>query len=137
MSITAGGNNVNAIQFGCLRAALLVAAIISSSAVAEISPNAAEWSTGEGLTLRPQSVTHDWEIPDSPLSLDGVTPKITVSIPTEFKIDIDLTIHRADAPSGERGERPRRMKAMASGCGRYDMRHLRCRSEINHARRHP
>jgi hypothetical protein len=128
---------MNPIQFGCLRAALLTAAIISSSAIAEISPNAAEQSTSEGLTLRPQGVTHDWEIPDLPLSLDGVTPKITISIPTEFKIDIDLTIHRADAPPGERSERLRRVKAMASGCGRYDVHHVRCRNEINHARRHP
>jgi hypothetical protein len=126
---------MNAIQFGCFRAALLVVAIISSSAVAEISPNAAEWPTGEGLALRPQGVTHDWDIPDSPL--DGVTPKIIVSIPKEFKIDIDLTIHRADAPSGECGERLRRVQAMASGCGRYDRRHLRCRSRISQGGKHP
>jgi hypothetical protein len=131
IAITTGGNIMNVIQLGCLRPALLVVAIILSSAVAEISPNAAEYSTGEDLALRPQGVTHDWDIPDSPL--DGITPKITVSIPTEFKIDIDLTIHQADSPFGERGERLRRLKVMAS----RRVRHLRCPSEVNHARRHP
>jgi hypothetical protein len=65
--------------------------------------------------LRPQGVTgvtHDWEIPDSLLPLDAVTP---ISVPTEFKIDIDLTVHRTDVPSEKRGERVRRVKAMASG----------------------
>jgi hypothetical protein len=129
------------IQSGCLRAALL-AAIVSSSAVAEISPNAAEWPTGEGRALRPQGitgVTHDWDIPDSPLPLDGVTPKITISVPTEFKIDIDLTIHRTDVLSGKPVERLRRVKAMASGsgCGRDAVRHLRCRSGASQVGRHP
>jgi hypothetical protein len=133
---------MSAVQSGCLHAALLVAAIVSSSAVAEISPNAAEWPTGEGWALRPQGitgVTHDWDIPDSPLPLDAVTPKITITVPTEFKIDIDLTIHRADVPSEKRDERVRRVKAMASGSGfrRYDVRHLRRRSLINQAGRHP
>jgi hypothetical protein len=132
---------MSAIQLGCLQAALFVAAIVSSSAVVEISPNAAEWPTGEGWALRPQGitgVTHDWDIPDSPLPLDGLTPKITISVPTEFKIDIDLTIHRAEVPSEKRGERLRRAKAMASGnaCGRYDVRHLRCRSGLSQAGRH-
>jgi hypothetical protein len=75
-------------------------------------------------------VTHDWEIPDSPLN--GVTPNITVNIPMAFKIDIDLTIHRTDDLSGERGERLRRVKATARGA-----RHSRCRSEVNQVRRHP
>jgi hypothetical protein len=125
---------MSVIQLGCLQAALLVAATISSSAIAEIPPNAAESPTGEGRALRPQGTAgaaHDWEIPDSALSLDAVTPKITINIPTEFKIDIDLTIHRADAPSEERSERLRSVKAMARSA-----HHLRCRSEINQARRH-
>jgi hypothetical protein len=120
---------MSVIQLGYLQAVLLVAATISSSAIAEIPPNAAEWPTGEGRALRPQGltgVTHDWEIPDSALSLDAV------NIPTEFKIDIDLTIHRADAPSEERSERLRRVKAMVRGA-----HNLRCRSEINQARRRP
>jgi hypothetical protein len=123
---------MSVIQLGCIQAALLIAASISSSAIAEIPPNAAEWPTGEGRAPRPQGITgatHDWEIPDSPL--DGVTPKITVSIPTEFKLDIDLTIHRADAPSDEHGERFRRVKALAGG-----VRHLRCRSRVSQAGRH-
>ena len=81
---------MSVIQLGCLQAALLVAAAISSSAIAEIPPNAAESPTGEGRALRPQGTAgaaHDWEIPDSALSLDAVTPKITINIPTEFKID--------------------------------------------------
>jgi hypothetical protein len=130
---------MSAIQSGCLQAALLAAAIVSSPAVAEISPNAAEWPTGEGWALRPQGVTgvtHDWEIPDSPLPLDAGTPKITISVPTEFKIDIDLTIHRTDVPSGKRLRRAKAM-ASASGCGRYDIRHLLCRSVVSRARRHP
>jgi hypothetical protein len=84
-------------------------------------------------------VTHDWDIPDSPLPLDGGTPKITISVPTEFKIDIDLTIHRTDVLSKKRGGPVRRIKAMTSGsgCGRYDVRHLRCRSGVSQAGRHP
>jgi hypothetical protein len=126
---------MSVIQLGCLQAALLVAATISSSAIAEIPPNAAEWPTGEAGALRPlgiTGVTHNWEIPDSALSLDVVTPKITVNIPTEFKIDIDLTIHTADDPSGEQSERLRRVKATARG-----VHHLHCRIGINQARRHP
>jgi hypothetical protein len=128
------------VRLGCLEAALLVAATVSSSAVAEIPPNAAKWPTGEGRGLRSQGltgVTHDWEIPDLPLSLDAGIPKITVGIPTEFKIDIDLTIHPADAASGERGERFRRVKATPGSSGRHDGRHLRCRSGINQPGRHP
>jgi hypothetical protein len=123
---------MSVIQLGCLQVVLLIAASISSSAIAEIPPNAAEWPTGEGRAPRPQGITgatHDWEIPDSPL--DGVTPKITVSIPSEFKLDIDLTIHRADAPSDEHGERFRRGKALAGG-----LHHLRCRSRVSQAGRH-
>jgi hypothetical protein len=122
---------MSVIQLGCIQAALLVAATISSSAIADIPPNAAESPTGEGrVHNRITGVTHDWEIPDSPL--DGVTPKFTVNVPAEFKIDIDLTIHRADDLSGERGERLRRVKATARGA-----RHSRCRSEVNQVRRHP
>jgi hypothetical protein len=84
-------------------------------------------------------VPYDWDIPDSPLPLDAVTPKITISIPTEFKIDIDLTIHRTDVPSEKRGGRVRRAKAMASGsgCARYHARRLRCRSGVSQAGGHP
>jgi hypothetical protein len=123
---------MSVIQLGCLQAALLAAATISSSAIAEIPPNAAESPTGEGRALRPQDTAgaaHDWEIPDSALSLDAVAPNITVNVPTEFKIDIDLTIHRADVPSGEQSERLRRAKATARG-----VHHLHC---LDQARRHP
>jgi hypothetical protein len=136
---TAGGNSMSAIQSGCLRAALLVAAFASTSAAAEISPNGAQWPTGEGWVLRPQgitAVTHDWDIPDSPLRSDAVTPKITIDVPTEFKVDIDLTIHRADPPPAKGGPRVRRARAIAlrGVCAPHDVRNLRCRS---HPGRHP
>jgi hypothetical protein len=122
------------VERGCLQAALLMAALISSSATAEIPSNSAEWPSGEGKGTRPRSLTGagDWEIPDSALSLDAGTPRITINIPSEIKIDIDLTIHQDDSPSEERSERVRRVTT----AGRR-VHHSRCRSEINQAKRHP
>jgi hypothetical protein len=85
-----------------VRVALLVAAMFSTSvAAAELSPNSAEWPSGDGWTIQldPQEIkhaAHDWEIPDSPLLPDAVTPKTTISVPTEFKFDVTLTIRHND-----------------------------------------
>jgi hypothetical protein len=42
---------MSVIQLGCIQVALLVAATISSSAIAEIPPNAAESPTGDGRPI--------------------------------------------------------------------------------------
>jgi hypothetical protein len=85
-----------------VEAAIIVTTIFSTSVnAAEISSNSAEWPRGDGwvLQLGPQELkraTHDWEIPDSPLLPDVVTPRTVISMPTEFKFDITLTIRHSD-----------------------------------------
>ena len=85
-------------------AALFVAAIFSTSvAAAEFSPNSAAWPRGDGWIIQAQAATraaHDWEIPDSPLLPDGVMPKTLISVPTEFKFDVTLTIRRNEKSLG-------------------------------------
>jgi hypothetical protein len=105
-----------AVRAGCVPAALFVVFVFSTSATAgEMTPNSAEWPIGEGWALRLQGTraTHDWETADPALS-DAATPMMTIRIPTEFKLDIELTIRRTDAPSEKGGAHLRRPKAIAS-----------------------
>jgi hypothetical protein len=119
---------MTAVQSGCVRAALFVVAIFATSATAgQMIPNSVEWPIGEGWALRPQA-THERETPDPALP-DAATPVMTIKIPTEFKLDVELTIRRADAPSEKGGAHLRRPKAIASegACARHDARLRRCR----------
>src|ERR1700730_6473959 len=86
--------------------ALHVAALIFSTSVAaaESSPNSAEWPRGNGWTFQagPQEAAHaahDWEVPDSLLLPDILTPKIKIVAPAEFKLNITLTIRRNGRPA--------------------------------------
>jgi hypothetical protein len=94
-----------------VRAALFVAAMLSTSvAAAELSPNSAEWPSGDGwiIQLGPQGLphaAHDWEIPDSPLLPDAVTT--VISVPTEFKFNVTLTIRHNDKSLGNHHARAR------------------------------
>jgi hypothetical protein len=111
-----------------VRTALFVVAIFATSATAgQMTPNSAEWPIGEGWALRPQA-THDWETPDPALP-DAVTPMMTIRIPTEFKLDVELTIRRIDTPSEKGGAHLQRQKAIASegACARHDVRLRHCR----------
>ena len=92
-----------------VQAAAIAATIFSTSVTAaEISPNSAEWPSGDGwvFQLSPQEIkraTHDWDIPDLPLLPDAVTPKTVISVPTEYKFNITLTIRRSDKSLGHHG----------------------------------
>ena len=121
-------------------AALFVAAIFSTSvAAAEFSPNSAAWPRGDGWIIQAQAATraaHDWEIPDSPLLPDGVMPKTVISVPTEFKFDVTLTIRRNEKSLGPHGARFRRPMGIAH-CGNEAARNLRpaqCRGWMGHPR---
>jgi hypothetical protein len=122
------------------RAALLVGAFFSTS-VAAAESNSAEWPRGEGwvIQLAPSNVTratHDWEIPDSPLLPDTVTPKTMISVPTEFKLDITLTIRRNDKPLGTHGARFRHPMGTAH-CGDeapHNLRPAPCRARMGRPR---
>jgi hypothetical protein len=125
-----------------VRTALFVAAIFSTSvAAAEVSPNSAAWPNGHGwvIQLASQGVTraaHDWEIPDPLLLPDAVTPQTVISIPTEFKFDITLTIRRNGKSLGNHGARFRHPVGIAH-CGDEAPRNLRpahCRGSMGHPR---
>jgi hypothetical protein len=125
-----------------VRAALFVAVIFSTSvAAAEFSPNSAAWPSGDGwvIQLGPQEIkraAHDWEIPDSPLLPDAVTPNTIVSVPTEFKFNITLTIRRSDKSSRHHSARPRDTVRLAD-CGdvkRHNLRPAQCRGRMGHPR---
>jgi hypothetical protein len=96
-----------------VQAATIAATIFSTSVTAtEVSPNSAEWPRGDGriIQLGPQKIkraAHDWEIPDSSLLRDAVTPKIVISVPTEFKFDVTLTIRHNDKSHENHGARAR------------------------------
>jgi len=96
-----------------VRVALLVASMLSTSvAAAELSPNSAEWPSGDGWTIQldPQEIkhaAHDWEIPDSRRLPDAGTPKAMISVPTEFKFDVTLTIRHDDKSPGNHRARAR------------------------------
>jgi hypothetical protein len=96
------------------QAAIIATTIFSTSVnAAEVSPNSAEWPRGDGwvLQLGPQELkraAHDWEIPDSPLLPDAVTPRTVISMPTEFKFDITLTLRRSDKSLRNHAARARR-----------------------------
>ena len=70
-----------------VQAAIIAATIFSTSVIAaEVSPNSAAWPGGDGwiIQLVPKEIkraAHDWEIPDSPLLPDTVTPKTVISVP--------------------------------------------------------
>jgi hypothetical protein len=123
-----------------VRAALFVAAIFSTSvAAAELSPNSAAWPSGDGWIIqldRPEvtPAAHDWEIPDSPLLPDAVTPKTIISVPTEFKFDVTLTIRHDDKALENHGMRARHPVGTAH-CGDEAPRKLRpahCRGRMGH-----
>jgi len=125
-----------------MHAALFVAAIFSTSvAAAEFSPNSAAWPSGDGwiIQLNPRGVTHaahDWEIPDSPPLPDAVTPKTIISVPTEFKFDITLTIRHNDKSVGNHVARARHPAGTAY-CGDVTPHYLqpaRCPGSMGHPR---
>ena len=125
-----------------VRAALFVASISSTSvAAAEPSPNSTAWPSSDGWIIQvgPQGATratHDWEIPDSPLLPDAVMPKTVISVPTEFKFDITLTVRRDEKSLGKHGARFRRPLGIAH-CGNEAARNLRpaqCRGWMGHPR---
>ena len=117
-----------------VRAALFVAVIFSTSvAAAEFSPNSAAWPSGDGwvIQLGPQEIkraAHDWEIPDSPLLPDAVTPNTIVSVPTEFKFNITLTIQPNDKPLGNHAARSHRPAGFAhrNDCRGQKLRSAHC-----------
>jgi hypothetical protein len=122
--------------------ALFVAAIFSTSvASAGLSPNSAEWPIGDGwiIHLSRKEITHaehDWEIPDSPLLPDAVIPKTVISVPTEFKFDVTLTIRHNDKALGFHDAR-RRHRVGTVHCGdgaRHNWRPVRCRGSMQHPR---
>jgi len=80
--------------------------------------------------------THDWEIPDSPLLPDGVMPKTVISVPTEFKFDVTLTIRRNEKSLGPHGARFRRPMGTAhcSDDAPHNLRLAHCRGLIGHPR---
>jgi hypothetical protein len=126
-----------------VRAALFVAAMLSTSvAAAELSPNSAEWPSGDGwiIQLGPQGLphaAHDWEIPDSPLLPDAVTPKTMISVPTEFKFDITLTIRHNDKSLENHGARFRHPIGRAHCCDvARGATRVRCAWHHDHAARH-
>jgi hypothetical protein len=96
-----------------VQAATIAATIFSTSVTAaEVSRNSAEWPSGDGWIIQParSGVTHaahDWEMPDSPLLPDAVTPKTVISVPTEFKFNVTLTIRRDDKSHKNHGARVR------------------------------
>jgi hypothetical protein len=96
-----------------VQAAIVAATIFSTLVIAaEVSPNSAEWPSGDGWTIQlgPQEIkhaTHDWEIPDSPLLPDAVTSKTVISVPTEFKFNVTLTIRHHDKSLGNHRARAR------------------------------
>ena len=125
-----------------VRTALFVAAMLSTSvAAAELSPNSAEWPSGDGwiIQLGPQGLphaAHDWEIPDSPLLPDAVMPKTIISVPAEFKFNITLTIRHNDKSPGNHGARARHPVGTAH-CGDVtpnNLRPARCRGGMGHPR---
>ena len=125
-----------------VRAALFVAAIFSpSGASGGFLPSSAEWPTGDGwiVHVNPKEITHaehDWEIPDSPLLPDAVIPKTVISVPTEFKFDITLTIQNNEKSMGHHGARFRHPVGSAH-CGdgaRHNWRPARCRGSMEHPR---
>jgi hypothetical protein len=125
-----------------VRAALFVASISSTSvAAAEPSPNSTAWPSSDGwiIQVRPQGATraaHDWEIPDSPLLPDAVMPKTVISVPTEFKFDVTLTIRRNEKSLGPHGARFRRPMGTAhcSDDAPHNLRLAHCRGLIGHPR---
>jgi hypothetical protein len=96
-----------------VQAATIAATFFSTSVTAtEVSRNSAEWPSGDGwvIQLGPQEIkraAHDWEIPDSPLRPDAATPKMMISVPTEFKFDVTLTIRHNDKSHKNHGARVR------------------------------
>jgi hypothetical protein len=96
-----------------VQAATIAATIFSTSVTAaEVSPNSAEWPSGDGWIIQVGSqeikrAAHDWEIPDSPLLPDAVTPKTVISVPTEFKFNVTLTIRHNDKSLGNHRARAR------------------------------
>jgi hypothetical protein len=123
-------------------AALFVAAIFSTSvAAAEFSPNSAAWPRGDDWIIQvglqgARRAAHDWEIPDSPLLPDGVMPKTVISVPTEFKFDVTLTIRRNEKSLGPHGARFRRPMGTAhcSDDAPHNLRLAHCRGLIGHPR---
>jgi hypothetical protein len=96
-----------------VQAATIAATIFSTSVTAtEVSPNSAEWPRGDGWvtqlgTQEIKRAAHDWEIPDSLLLPDAVTPKTVISVPTEFEFDVTLTIRHNDKSHENHGARAR------------------------------
>jgi hypothetical protein len=102
-----------------VQAAFHAAAVIFSMpvAAAEISPNVAEWPTGDvwpsEAAQHGASRTADQQpIPGTPAPEERVRPTASnltpaqykLDIPTEFKFNITLTIRRIDRPIGRRGQ---------------------------------
>jgi hypothetical protein len=125
-----------------VQAATMAATILSTSmTAAEVSPSSAEWPTGEGWIIQvgPQELkraAHDWEIPDSPLLPDAVTPKTVITVPTDFKFNVTLTIRHNDKSLENHGTRARHPVGTAH-CGNEAPRKLRparCRGWVGHPR---
>ena len=125
-----------------VQAAAIAATIFSTSVTAaEISPNSAEWPSGDGwiIQLDPPGVTHaayDWEMPDSPLLPDAVMPKTVISVPTDFKFNITLTIRHNDKSPSNHGARIRHPLG-AAHCGdvtRHNLEPAHCRGRKGHSR---
>jgi hypothetical protein len=125
-----------------VRAALFVFAVPSTSAAAaEFLPNSAEWPSGDGwiLQLNPPAATHatyDWEIPDSPLLPDAVTPKTMISVPTEFKFNITLTIRHNDKSLRNHAARARHPAGTAHcvDVTPHNLQPARCPGSMGHPR---
>ncbi len=125
-----------------VQAATIAATILSTSVTAaEVSPNSAEWPSGDGWVIQmgPQEIkraAHDWEIPDSPLLPDAVTPKTVISVPTEFKFNVTLTIRHSDKSLGNhaaRARHPARSALCVDGTP-HNLQPARCRGSMGHPR---
>jgi hypothetical protein len=125
-----------------VQAATIAATIFSTSVtVAEVSPISAAWPSGDGwiIQLDPPGVmhaAHDWETPDSLLLPDAATPKTMISIPTEFKFDITLTIRHDDKLLGHHGARFRHPvgTAHSGDVTPHNLRPAHCRGGMGHPR---
>jgi len=121
-----------------VRAALLVAAIFSTSVTAaEFSPNSAEWPSGDGwiIQLNPPEATHaahDWEVPASPPLPDSVLPKATGVAPTE--LEFEMTLQRNDRSLAMRRARSLRHMGNAShgGCPHHKSGPAHCQGWMGH-----
>ncbi len=123
-----------------VQAATIAATIFATSVTAaEVSPNSAAWPSGDGwvIQLGPQEIkraTHDWEIPDSPLLPDAATAKTVISVPTEFKFNITLTIRHGDKSLENHGARARHPVGTAHCADQtpHDLPPAHCRGWIGH-----